>query len=343
MAILFSSCINDRSDFESLLDRLLKRTISSFPPTHLVLVSSLGTTRANKLPYNIQNLVGRKLDKKREIEEAIISRSRMGLSGGLKPIDYTVIKFGELKSGSKKQREASNEKSTSAVHVAYGDALDGGIEYDDAVQVLFQSITLQKAARNCTFSAVSDPAAEVAMENKSRSQEEWDDLFLRLDGPELLRVEIKKPGDDDANYKLLCEYILGWAQLFEENNGKEMGLSTPVAVMRSKQSPGCVQLEFKATKTGAAYKSSKEEKIMESERKKYIKSSDGNSNNKLEGGGSKVKVKKEGGVEVLVEHEPVLRVRAKRCNMGYDTVVKEMSEEIILKKLRDAIKFWVEQ
>jgi hypothetical protein len=289
----------------------------------------------------MQNLLGRKLDKKREMEEALISRSRLGLSGAFTPLDYTVVKLGELKFGSKTQ--VSNEIASTPVHIAYGDSLDGTIEVDDAVNVLYQSIALQKAARNCTFSAVSESAATVPMGDLATSQEMWDDLFLRLDGPELLRIEINKPGTAGDNYKLLCEYILGWAQLFEENNGKEMGLSTPVAVIPSKHSLGSVQLEFKATNTGAAYKSSKEEKVMEAERKKYIKPSDGSNSNKLEGEGSKVKVKKEGGVEVLVDLYPVLRVRAKRCNMAYDTVVKEMSEEIILKKLRDAIKFWVQQ
>jgi hypothetical protein len=291
----------------------------------------------------MQNLLGRKLDKKREMEEALISRSRLGLSGAFTPLDYTVVKLGELKFGSKTQ--VSNKIASTPVHIAlaFGDSLDGTIEVDDAVNVLYQSIALQKAARNCTFSAVSESAATVPMGDLATSQEMWDDLFLRLDGPELLRIEINKPGTAGDNYKLLCEYILGWAQLFEENNGKEMGLSTPVAVIPSKHSLGSVQLEFKATNTGAAYKSSKEEKVMEAERKKYIKPSDGSNSNKLEGEGSKVKVKKEGGVEVLVDLYPVLRVRAKRCNMAYDTVVKEMSEEIILKKLRDAIKFWVQQ
>lgn len=339
MAILFSSCISDRSDLERLLDRILKRTVSSSPPTHLVLVSSLGTSRTNKLPYSMQNLLGRKLDKKREMEEALISRSRMGLSGGITPLDYTIVKLGELKFDSKKQA-SNNDIAFTPVHIAYGDALDGSIEVDDAVNVLYQSIVLQRAARNCTFSAVSESSTTVPVRDQSTSQEMWDDLFLRLDGPELLRMEISKPGDANNNYKLLCEYILGWARLFEENNGKEMGLSTPVSVIPSKDSINRVQLEFKATKTGASYKTSKEEKAMEAERKKYVKPSDGSSSNKLEGEGSKTKVKKEGGVEIVVDLYPVLRVRAKRCNMAYDTVIKEMSEEIILKKLRDAIKFW---
>jgi len=345
VALIFSSCISDRSDFESLLDRLLKRTVSTFPPTDLVLVSSLGTERTNKMPYSMQNLLGGKLDKKREIEEAIVSRSRMGLFGGVKPLDYTVVKFGELKQsnlGSKNKGEP--QEASHKVDVAFGDALDGSIEFDDAAQVLFQSIVLQKPARNCTFSAVADGVAGTT--ETPMSQDAWDDIFIRLDGPELYRIEINKAGVVDSNYKLLCEYLYGWAKLFEEEDGKKMGLSTPVTVTKSESTPWSVKIDFKATRTGASYKSSKEEKDLEMERKKYIKPSNDQKKSSDEEGEEKKPMKKdakEGGVEVLVELEPVLRVRAKRCNMGYETIVKEMSEEIILKKLRDAIKFWLEK
>jgi len=219
--------------------------------------------------------------------------------------------------------------------LAYGDALNGSIELDDAVQVLFQSIALQKFARNCTFSVVTDTAGT----GKPMSQKEWDDAFLRLDGPELARIEVKKEGGVETQYQTLCEYIFSWAQLFEEDGGKKMGLSSPVAVTKSNDAPGGVKLEFKATKTGSAYKTSKEERYLEAERKKYVsQSSEDKSGETIE----VTKERKEGGVLVVVEREPVLRVRAKRCNMGSDTVVKEMSEELILKKLKEAVKFWVE-
>ena len=57
-----------------------------------------------------------------------------------------------------------------------------------------------------------------------------------------------------------------------------------------------------------------------------------------------VKARKEGGVEVLVEKtvDGELRVRARRCNMDHKTIVKEMSEEVIVSNLKKAVKAWVD-
>jgi hypothetical protein len=98
-------------------------------------------------------------------------------------------------------------------------------------------------------------------------------------------------------------------------------------------------LQFKQTNTGSRYKSKSEEKEMEKQ-----------SNNS---GGKTIappiqssKQKKEGGVEVIVEQvvmrteSSTIRVRARRCNMDDSTIVKEMSEETILKSLVDAVKVW---
>jgi hypothetical protein len=56
----------------------------------------------------------------------------------------------------------------------------------------------------------------------------------------------------------------------------------------------------------------------------------------------KRRTKPEGGVEVLVEvtNEDELRVRARRCNMADDTVLKEISEEKILKRLKESLDVW---
>jgi hypothetical protein len=43
------------------------------PPTQLVCVSTLGMERTNKMPYSLQNVLGGKLDKKRQVEEAIVN------------------------------------------------------------------------------------------------------------------------------------------------------------------------------------------------------------------------------------------------------------------------------
>jgi len=53
------------------------------------------------------------------------------------------------------------------------------------------------------------------------------------------------------------------------------------------------------------------------------------------------KKKKEGGVEILLEADPLLRVKVVRCNMSEDTIVKEMSEETIIERLKKDIKIWI--
>ena len=54
------------------------------------------------------------------------------------------------------------------------------------------------------------------------------------------------------------------------------------------------------------------------------------------------KVKKEGGLEVIVEitNENHLRVRARRCNYAPGTVIKEITEDTILGKLRTSMQVW---
>jgi hypothetical protein len=52
--------------------------------------------------------------------------------------------------------------------------------------------------------------------------------------------------------------------------------------------------------------------------------------------------KKQGGVEILVEKlsSSSLQVRAKRCEIDDDTMIKEMSEEVIIQELKKAIGVW---
>jgi hypothetical protein len=51
---------------------------------------------------------------------------------------------------------------------------------------------------------------------------------------------------------------------------------------------------------------------------------------------------KQGGVEVLVEKtsDDSVQVRARRCEIGKGTIIKEMSEETILKELQKALDVW---
>jgi hypothetical protein len=390
VAVLFSSTYYDRDDLERTLEKLLKRTSvsngGSLPPTHVVLVSALGTTRTDKMPYNMQNLMGRKLSKKQSMEESLMGRCRQGLSGGQIPLDYTVVKWGAIKPDGSIAKGKSNDSNVNGdvnANLQYGDSLDGDIEVSDAAQVLYQSIAMQKYAHNSIFSAVTSAASSsITSSSQLQSQlqqPQWDDLFLRLDGPELQRFDIstgstqvKADADADAadaeaealqkKYALLCEYVIGWAEQFQAGSGKNVGLSTPVTV--SKTASNAVQIKFKSTNTGASYRSAKEERTMEQAKNKQQQRGAGEEapapapapTSRVVG-----KAKKEGGVEIVVEMHKLdnsdsntgtsgsgsgygLRVRAKRCNLQEDgtTTIKEMSEETILNKLGSALKYWTD-
>eukprot|EP00527_Entomoneis_sp_CCMP2396_P008074 CAMPEP_0198153668 /NCGR_PEP_ID=MMETSP1443-20131203/65174_1 /TAXON_ID=186043 /ORGANISM="Entomoneis sp., Strain CCMP2396" /LENGTH=205 /DNA_ID=CAMNT_0043820081 /DNA_START=90 /DNA_END=707 /DNA_ORIENTATION=- len=120
----------------------------------------------------------------------------------------------------------------------------------------------------------------------------------------------------------LTEYIVQWAQLFE-SDGKGMGLTTPV---KAQPLENGVRLIFqKVRNTGYSDKagsSKSEEKPKEGEKKK--------------------KEARQGGVEMMVEEldDGSIQVRAQRCEIDEETLIKEMSEETILNKLKKAIEVW---
>jgi len=160
--------------------------------------------------------------------------------------------------------------------------------------------------------------------------------------------------DDDIAFTSLTNYIENWSKLFE-TDPKGMKLTTPVKVLpsiitaadatttttndekdttssedQSIAASNGIRLVFQNMDT--AYLSRKEEKEQE------------RSPNKKE----KEKEKLQGGVEILVEKMIVsdtngkieLQVRARRCDFEEDTIIKEMSEETIVRELQLAIDIW---
>lgn len=101
------------------------------------------------------------------------------------------------------------------------------------------------------------------------------------------------------------------------------GLTTPIKVQVTDDG---VQITF-APKgaTGKKYRSADEEKEAE---KKGQKNKTGN------------QPQEEGGVEIFVQAKDSLSVQAKRFNYGEDVSVKEMSEEAIVSKLKEALIAW---
>jgi len=190
----------------------------------------------------------------------------------------------------------------------------------------------------------------------------WEDSFLRLDGPELWRMEeegVWSKGDGvDRAFTALTTYLGEWSLIFD-NGAKGTGLTTPVRVVPTKlrvaqekeesssiRAQWSVRLEFKATSTGSSYKSKSEEK--QSERQRSTPSSNASSSSKEPVVINNTQ-KREGGVEMLAEKTRGtdgtmgIRVRARRCNMDDFTVVKEISEETIVKKIQEAVGVWKKQ
>ena len=96
-----------------------------------------------------------------------------------------------------------------------------------------------------------------------------------------------------------------------------------------------VALFFDPKPTG--YVSAREEKDAKDS------ASDG-SGNKSSGGGGKSKAGREGGLEVAVDQAPTpaneVRVRVKRTGYADGVSVKEKSEEVILRRLKDDLSRW---
>lgn len=158
-----------------------------------------------------------------------------------------------------------------------------------------------------------------------------------------LVVYSKLAQDDPVKFRSLSEYILEWSKL-------EMQLTTPVEVLPSEGRNGdavgaeaeadgdvvaCNGVRFVFQSTDTGYKSRKEEDETGGYRPPLTSSQ--------QQGGDKKKTKKmEGGVEILVEQlqSGEIRVRARRCEMDEDTMIKEMSEDKILQELKQAITAW---
>lgn len=326
--LIFCSSLSDRIALNKIMDRILRRTMQpdgtlGSPPTQLVGITTLGTERTDKFPYSMQNLMGGKLDQRRQIEEAIVTLVENRRTGP--PLDFTICKFGDIKD------------SKDDFALMPGDVLDGTTPADTATNLLLQAVAYQPYARNATLCAVGNAPTKA---NEEEMDAFWDEAFLRLDGPELERWTTEDLGHHEE-YDRLCEYLNEWAYNFELN---PRGLTTPIRVEPSKIKPAKlrkdgvrersgVQLLFLPTATGKNYLSREEERQRESRGQSTRTAVPRN------------KLAKEGGIEVVVEitAEDSLRIRAKRCNYAVGVPRKELSEETILGRLQRAIDVWIQE
>ena len=320
--LVFCTSLSQASSLSSILDKLLRKTLQpngkvGQPPTQLVGITTLGTERTGQFPYSVANFLG-KLDQRRQIEEVLIKTVQRRISEP--PLDYTLIKVGEVKASAKN------------FELRAGDQLDDATTLDTIAYTVVQAVAYQPFARNKTLS-VSGVIPSGVDESSATF---WDTCFLCLEGPEVWRIE---DVGDVSLYGKLLEYIQGWAEILADS-GK--GLTTPIQAVKGIQSRSShlvekqdgVQLLFLPTKTGKNYMSKDEERQRETE-----------TGRKTGTAGASVAFRKtvrEGGIDVVVEitKEQTLRLRARRCNYADDAVIKELSEETILKRLQDAMEVW---
>jgi hypothetical protein len=262
-----------------------------------------------------------KLDQRRQVEEVLINTVQNRVTEP--PLDYTLIKMRE------------SFKDGGDFDLRPGDAVDESTSVQTAAAAIVQAVALQPFARNATMSLTGSTVA-----NEAVDQEYWDTSFLPLEGPEVWRSE-DSLGDVDQ-YDQLIQYVREWAILLAET-GK--GLTTPVMaaegiLSRSQNlvnSQDGVRLLFLKTKTGKNYLSRDEEKAREKD------GSSSNNNNNVDISISRMK--REGGIDVVVEitTDNKLRVRARRCNYANDAIIKELSEGTIVKRLQDAMVVWTKE
>mmetsp|Transcript_7255 Transcript_7255/g.9401 ORF Transcript_7255/g.9401 Transcript_7255/m.9401 type:complete len:647 (+) Transcript_7255:128-2068(+) len=338
--IILPDAADDRTKMNQLVDRIRTPTASTVngPPSHIVYLQ--GTSQGGGGGF-LQAMFGGD-DKVVEAEESLKSTVKLKSSPFDSPLqqeaaEYTIIKVGKLVKDSSLNKAKIDERTAKAaldgqVRVALmpGDALNMDTGVNDVANVIYQSILLQPAARNSTFSVSSFPSGSA-----EANQEQWDDLFLKLAGPELVRINIPP----EQNFGELAAFIEQWAKLFETSPASKTGLTTPVKVTRSKTLPNTygIEIKFKSTNTGDNYKTSKEDRQDEKLRDGYAKSPSPSRKSNVE-----VKnPRKEGGIEILVEQYPSFRVRARRCNMDEKTTIKEMSEGVILKRLRKDLTYYL--
>jgi hypothetical protein len=329
--VLFCTSLSDKSSVSSIMDRVLRKTMKpdggvGIPPSQIVGISTIGTERTNKMPYTMQNMLGGKLERRRQIEEAIMNTIKQRTA--LPACDYTICKFGELK---------ETLAATDEFDMAAGDVFDGSTQIKTAATILVEAIAFQPAARNTTLSCIGSLPADDGVDTAVR-EKLLEDAFLRLDGPELARIALGS--DAQANYLQLVEYLREWAMMLQGGKGLTTPIRAEVPIQKMAMAPGVkesasVQLNFLPTATGKNYLSREEEK--ELEKKKGTAASEQTlpfSSNRS--------TARDGGIEIIAEITTTgqLRVRAKRCNYADDIIVKELSEQTILSRFRKCIDVW---
>jgi len=237
------------------------------------------------------------------------------------------------------------------------------VEHSEVTKLTVAAQALMRAVvhphRNATVSVLSAPTMESDTSPYSFRvplEVEWADEFLKLDGPELLRIPLRFASTRQAMLKLTR--VMRELAYPSVGSSTSSGLVTPIKVEKCS---GGLRVLF--VPTISTYVSTREEKAEKKRIEEVKKLLNNEGNPKRKGGylspeeeaslvagkqdglskGAVVPPKKtvagslEGGLEIILESTPYVRVRVRRCNMGPKTVVKEESEAFLLKTIRSGV------
>ena len=142
----------------------------------------------------------------------------MGGSAKTVPLAYTIVKFGTVDT---KYDEGGDTATT--VMIQPGDIFDGGIGPKAAAHVLLQATIYQPYAQKlCAKGGLGGVDMDASI---------WNDKFLCLSGPELLRMDVDRVStghvteEYDANtatttdFEDLCQYIALWSETYNSGGG----------------------------------------------------------------------------------------------------------------------------
>ena len=262
--------------------------------TRLLYVSTHGVERTGQMPFSMQNVFGQ-LDKLRAAEQEVQLRALN------KVPSYSIVRVGKIGGGGER------------CEVLPGDGLQGDVSAAAAGAVVRESL-LRAEAVNASLSV--GPLA--AGGGAATDAEHWDDMFLKLVGPEIFRKPLKALGAAAA-----ASWIQEWAQGFFKEGQK---LTTPIQV-ENVEDGVCIRF---LEKGGTGYADFDEPETVDD---RYAASRAASS-----AGRAKARARADGALLVVAEAAPSPRVRVARAEMREGTVVKEMSEQTVLGALEKDLR-----
>lgn len=267
----------------------------------LVLLSSHGVERTDRLPFSLGNVWGQ-LDKLRAAEQEVQLRAL-----GRVPA-CSVLRVGGVVD------DAPATAAGGLCALAPGDALQGSVSASAAASALLQSLSRAEAV-NATFSAGPlPPSAPGAGGVALPADAHWTDEFLRLVGPELLR----RPLRGGLGVEAARSWLREWARGFLKEGRR---LTSPVEI---EETAGGATIRF-VQRAGTGYAPLDKPETADDKWRAAAAAKSAVA----------ARPASDGALALVAEAGPdgAPRLRVARAEMRAETVVKEMSEAEVLGRL----------